>query len=529
MGHRRPILRCDRMIEDHRLARSHPLRGTRLIAGLLSVFLLPVSHAAAQAPAAQAPAVQAPADRPLEHLHAVGPPLTALRTKLVDPNWLVAWLETPSRLRRHFLMPRLRVSKEEAQAVASYLYQGTPPPDGSVKWQGGDVSTGALLFVSRGCRGCHAIEPTEQSFSPRIPHLAGIGIKVRGDWLFQWLKSPRSYDPDTAMPQLGLSDDEARHLVAFLLSHREGADAVVAAPRFDSRATPDLARQTIRRFDCARCHLIGGVRTVAPATGWPVVPASCANCHEPSSAPLPAPRGAQAPDANSAEAALRAGRHLIAYYNCAGCHRIEGGGGAIAEYLERKTFAPPTLDGEGARVQTSWLIDYLRRPTPLRAWMQIRMPDFGLSPDEAGALARYFAALAHVPPTDERPPPAGEAITDLGLRRFLHFKCLQCHPASPDARLPDGADLEDLAVNLMLAKTRLRPSWIQGFLARPKAVVGMETRMPAVFYTIDGVSKVEHPDEDIAAITAYLLHMSAPPTSNATDNQQPTDWTTQPY
>ena len=521
-------------MEDQRLTRSGSVRiSAGLIASLLGMLMLPLTHAAAQAPTAQAPVAQAPVDDQLEHLHTIGPPLTALRTKLADPRWLVAWLQRPSRLRRHPLMRRLRLTTQDAQAVARYLYTGSPPPDGSVQWQGGDAHTGELLFVSRGCRGCHAIEPAEESFSPRIPHLAGIGIKVRGDWLFQWLKSPRAYDPDTAMPQLGLSDDDARHLVAFLLSHREGADTVAAAPRFDSRAAPDLARQAIRRFDCAKCHLINGFRAIAPVTGWAITPKSCGNCHEPSGSSLAARPKAQA-DPNSAEAALRDGRRLIGYYHCGGCHRIEGGGGAIARHLERKTFAPPALDAEGARVQTAWLIDFLRQPTPLRVWLQMRMPNFGLSPDEAVALARYFAALAHAPPEDERPEEAAGASADLGLRRFVHFKCLQCHPAGAPAQLPEGVDVEDLSINLMLAKTRLRPSWLRDFLAHPKAIAGMETRMPAVFYTIDGVPKVEHPDEDIAAITAYLFHMSAPPTDSSVTTESngehhPIDWTTHPY
>jgi hypothetical protein len=32
--------------------------------------------------------------------------------------------------------------------------------------------------------------------------------------------------------------------------------------------------------------------------------------------------------------------------------------------------------------------------------------------------------------------------------------------------------------------------------------------MPAVFYTTDGIPNVEHPERDIAAITAYLYDMN---------------------
>jgi cytochrome c2 len=527
---RRGFVRCKRPMTTRHFESGRWLGGTVLVIVLLSTFALPEASATA------GDAAPPRGDAALEGLHTIGPPLTALPTKLADPRWLVAWLQKPSRLRRHPLMRSFRLSAAEAQAVAEYLYAGNAPPRRSVRWQGGDPNTGEALFVSRGCRGCHAIELAEQSFSPRIPNLAGIGIKVRGDWLFEWLKSPRSYDPDTAMPQLGLSDDEARHLVAFLLSHREGADVFAATPRFRRRGAADLAREAIRRFDCAKCHLLRGARAVSPATGWAVAPRACANCHAPSSWSAAA-REAQAPGGNSPEAtALRDGRRLVAYYNCGGCHSLEGSSGAVAQHLERKTFAPPTLDGEGARVQTSWLIDYLRKPTNLRLWMQMRMPDYGLSYAEAAALARYFAALSQLPPLDEPHDGVPPAIAERGARRFAHFKCVQCHPAGADVPLPRGIDVEDLSTNLMLVKTRLRPSWIRDFLARPKAVVGTETRMPAVFYTADGIPKIDHPDEDIGAITAYLLQMTEPPSAVSEESQprgvadqQPIDWTTHAY
>jgi hypothetical protein len=70
---------------------------------------------------------------------------------------------------------------------------------------------------------------------------------------------------------------------------------------------------------------------------------------------------------------------------------------------------------------------------------------------------------------------------------------------------------DDLSINLALAKKRLRPSWVRNFLARPKAIVGMQTRMPTSFFTVDGAPKVDEPDRDIAAITAYLFQMTGPP------------------
>jgi mono/diheme cytochrome c family protein len=166
------------------------------------------------------------------------------------------------------------------------------------------------------------------------------------------------------------------------------------------------------------------------------------------------------------------------------------------------------------------------------------MPDYGLSDAEALALAQYFAAHAHVQPVEEPHEEPADATAALGHRRFAHFKCIQCHVARDDGQLPEAVEPEDLAINLTLAKTRLRPLWIREFLARPKAVVGMETRMPAAFYTTDGSPKVDYPDRDIDAITAYLFKMTEPPPSlpaptdgdrPGNEHPQPIDWTKHPY
>ena len=463
-----------------------------------------------------------------ESFHPIGPPLTKLGAKLADPNWIVAWLLHPSRVRPHKLMRTLRVRPNEARALAGYLYAGAPRGRTDAKWQGGDAQRGEQLFVSRGCRGCHSVGSAERSSLTRSPDLAGIGAKVRPEWLFDWLKSPRSYDPDTAMPQLALSDDDVRHLVAFLMSHREGAALVAAAPRAEPDAPVELVRATIARFNCPKCHLMSGFQKIESTTRWAVVPAGCANCHQSSEASAPA--GATPLSDNADELVLKNGRMLVGYYNCRGCHRIEGRGGWIAEHLERKTFAPPTLDGEGARVQTSWLVDFLQRPTNLRPWLQVRMPNYGLSRAEARALARYFAALARVEPADEPHVAPAEQRIVFGQRRFVHFKCVQCHPAEVDAG-PCTVDAEDLSIDLTLAQSRLRPSWVRDFLARPKAVVGAETRMPAIFYSSDGLAKVDHPDDDIAGIAAYLFQMTAlPPAAvGGATPERPVDWSAYPY
>src|SRR5262249_41080437 len=73
------------------------------------------------------------------------------------------------------------------------------------------------------------------------------------------------------------------------------------------------------------------------------------------------------------------GRLLVARYNCTGCHVIEGAGGDIRRlYTEQPTLAPPILLGEGEKVQGDWLFNFVKGPTPIRPWLKVRMPTFGL-------------------------------------------------------------------------------------------------------------------------------------------------------
>ena len=114
---------------------------------------------------------------------------------------------------------------------------------------------------------------------------------------------------------------------------------------------------------------------------------------------------------------------------------------------------------------------------------------------------------------------------------------MQCHPTPIDQGLPEGVDPEDLSMNLMLSKTRLRPQWIKDFLSRPKQIAGAQTRMPTVFYTVEGSPKVERPQEDIDDITTYLMAMVEPPEvtlkaaeeSKKAEEEKQVDWSNVQY
>jgi cytochrome c2 len=93
---------------------------------------------------------------------------------------------------------------------------------------GGDAATGKGLVTQYQCGACHAIPEVQGAGGDAGPSLQGFGRKsyIAGripnqpDRLIAWLRDPPAMKPGTAMPSLGLTEQEARHMAAFLYTLR---------------------------------------------------------------------------------------------------------------------------------------------------------------------------------------------------------------------------------------------------------------------------------------------------------------------
>jgi cytochrome c1 len=89
---------------------------------------------------------------------------------------------------------------------------------------GGDPSRALPLMRRYGCAGCHTIPGVPgadgvvggslNDLRSRV-YIAGV-LQNNADTLVDWIVSPRSIDPRTAMPATGLTRDEARDVAAYL-------------------------------------------------------------------------------------------------------------------------------------------------------------------------------------------------------------------------------------------------------------------------------------------------------------------------
>lgn len=106
-------------------------------------------------------------------------------------------------------------------ALAACGQQTLPP---RAKEVGGDPARGKVALQQHACTGCHAIPGVVGANSPVGPpldrmakrkYIAGI-MPNTPENMIRWLRDPQSVAPLSAMPDLDVSDRNARDMAAYL-------------------------------------------------------------------------------------------------------------------------------------------------------------------------------------------------------------------------------------------------------------------------------------------------------------------------
>jgi cbb3-type cytochrome oxidase cytochrome c subunit len=572
-----------------------------------------------------------------DELRKVGPDLGHIQGK-VTREWMYKWVKDPKSFRPSTRMPRFWGNSNtaqavpamnyplrddvEAEAVVNYLLARSKPYGPLARPAAGttgDATRGKWVVDNRGCKACHVVGASDKGEGRHGAHfgpeLNQVGSKLTPAWLYAWIKDPKSVWPDTKMPSLRLSDQEAADAAAYL--------ATLKNPEFEARPLPDvtgapaqqmletvtyeylrkemrtdeararlaamdpaaryeyLGGKLISRYGCFGCH--AGVpgyenaqRIGTELTTWAsklMTQLDFGLVHLPHTKhdwlknKLMNPRiydegkvetkdpqdlfkmpNFQLTEAETdlimtvvlgfqrdlvqldghrqldfARTTMENGRRIARAANCQGCHVVENKGGGMETVVEGgKPFAPPvliadfkTLDGrsgkteQGAKTEPAWLFQFLKEPTPIRPWLNLRMPSFGLSDAQATGIIQYFATHAGVPfPYDSFDPATlpDDRVAE-GLQHFTKFQCVSCHLPLDEAKKL-GVTVDQLAPNLELAKHRLRYEWLKPWLLDPGAIQ-KDTKMPSYFYGWDEdarkyIEAMPEPDRKIDAIRAYL-------------------------
>ncbi len=476
-----------------------------------------------------------------------GPDLSRIQEK-VSPAWLVSWIRKPKDYNPRTKMPFFSLSDEETRDIATYIWRAGRRKAAAQKISGladpALAAKGKEIFETAGCLGCHVRDARDDNPGPALegvngrpvvirnrdfaPALGRIAQKVQPDWLVRWLKNPKAYWHETAMPSLRLSDDEAKAVAAHLLSLAPPKGGARKAVLGDASAFERGKRLAAKR-GCPGCHVIPGLEAagnIGPDLAnfavkkpfelsfgnvvkmektweaWTFGKLKNPKIYQTGREKLLMPNF----DLSDEEAAsirifmrdmvphgpphsvhykpderarrIEAGRRMIEKYNCNGCHVVENWGGGFLRRLKDKNNGPPFLDGEGVKVQPDWFFGFLRNVTILRPWLKVRMPSFGMPEKDAAALVNYFAALdgklrpyVHFDKTQAAP----ESLR-AGRELFEKAECLSCHGEWPP---PPGRE-PPTAPNLLLAKDRLRPDWIFRWIMNPPKI-RPGTKMPVFF------------------------------------------------
>ncbi len=163
-------------------------------------------------------------------------------------------------------------------------------------------------------------------------------------------------------------------------------------------------------------------------------------------------------------------------------------GGDLVRYIYPQVFAAATtkpqagkeetvprlvatdLHGEGRKVQTQWLHDFLLNPHPIRPAAVLRMPKFNMTSREAQQFAEYFAAKDNVPYPYEASPVKTESYLaaaaqanpqrmESALKVVTSRKglaCIQCHYIGD---FDPGGDPSARGPQLARVHERLRPDY----------------------------------------------------------------------
>ena len=537
----------------------------------------------------------------LKELDKVGPSLAKVSSKVNSVDWLTGWIKNPSAYLPETKMPRLFPTDDMTKmvyltngrkregivrrepgseiifvragdgtehiysanevveivdivkSIAVYLEQMKDPEldqnDATFSTAPRAIAAGETLVKTVGCLSCHTVGGLGSDFAPA---LEGVGNKLRPNFLRQWIRDPKSFDPKTVMPDLRLSEREVNNVVAYLMSLK---GTLPPPPQSEEsygdlqvKIDPELGKTYVQTYGCFGCHDIPGfenepkvgadlgefgAKTVEELDfgdtteiehtwhGWTVGKVTNPRRYQTrriiSRMPVFSEQTMSKENALALAVLLKsfqpekyplsyihnlsnkaqhidAGRRLVKKYNCQGCHELEGKGGDFVnvvaahkglDNLQAKQFAPPTLQAEGAKVYPEWLFAFLKEPTSIRYGLEVRMPTFGLSDEDATALVTYFSELSDEPFPYETIAPVATSRAEIrtGKQIFDSLQCISCHPEQGET-IPDGSDKTGRP-DLALAKQRLKADWIIDWLKDPQSFQP-GTAMPQAWPKIQG-------------------------------------------
>jgi len=413
----------------------------------------------------------------------------------ISPDFLRRFIASPSQTHAGTLMPDLLASETPvereriAMALTHFLVAQSKQAFKQTPRSDSDAAIGKTLFHSVGCIACHAPRDEEGKEVTRegVVVLGHLSAKYSRNSLGEFLFQPTRIRPSGRMPDMKLTQDEARSISAYLL----GGVETQAAPIEPQAELVADGKRHFQQLNCAACHKVGDL-TAQPAPRALSQLDTARGCL--SKSPGKTPRFDLTEDQIRAiQAALavkepvHSDKTLVAMttttFNCIACHVRDEYGGISADRnllfttteknLGDTARIPPPLTLVGAKLHTVSLKRMLFDADSVRPYMLTRMPQYGEPnlrqlPDLLARLDKIEEVALPIPHAGGRNEKeralekelraAGrELMGDRGL------SCVACH------NFNGKPSLANKGIDMMTFYQRLKPSWFYHFVRNPIA------------------------------------------------------------
>jgi len=420
--------------------------------------------------------------KPLESRRKAGPDLARINEK-VDRKWVAKWIKDPKSFRHNTRMPSffgqsnnsepddIKRNDTEIYTIAEYLFQdGEKMSRKNDRKYLGNAEKGQEIFDVVGCRGCHIIEPDPNNLpedhnltnllKEHGPNLINLGSKTSAQWVYDWLKDPNEYWHDTRMPNLRLSDEEAKNLTAYLMSFTN--------PEFEEAESIQMSDEALDKI------ALGWLRKMYPEM----------------------------------EAKSRLGKmdldnkidyvadKSIRYYGCFGCHNIPG--------YEKDKPIGTELTFEGSKpidkldfgyihdlehTNYAWFTQKLENPRIFDKGKasppedKLRMPNFNFSPEEIEALVTTILSFSE-DEVGENLLASNYVRDDMvyeGRKLIKEYNCQGCHIIDGfGGQIAENYSSPEYAPpNLNTEGAKVQPDWLFNFFLEPSIIrPNLQVRMP---------------------------------------------------
>lgn len=473
--------------------------------------------------------------------------------KQIDPAWMVDWLTATAAdeshdggerqpLRRR--MPYYGMSREDALAVAAFLWNQAEPPklpaaaaspskqsqkqprekkkQKAVELTAGRAAEGKRLLLTVGCLACHTFEEAGEDNLYGGSDLTAIASKRPADFFPAWLKNPALLNADHRMPLFPLSEQERRDVSVFLAacdgnakegeSSRAAIRAAVLAAAEDAEVVR-RGRSLAIEHRCAACHNIDLPAVKSVELSELSKDATSAGCAGPARDGRPhygLPEQTSRAAAEFFHAARQNGRKKTAVSaelamqrrNCTSCHQRDHQPGlarrlqrTIADFPELASqtpaMTPPPLISIGDKLRDGALRDAILNPdNDHRPWLLVRMPKYRLSERRAEHLVEHLITADRIPAGVHTPSaPESDASHGIVGARLVTpdgFGCTSCHRVG--SVKPPKAPLNAIGPDLAQLGKRIRYPWFQRWVRNPARIVP-RMEMPSVQVPVSGVLK----------------------------------------